>query len=854
MRLGNWDFKSFKYPWVLKEIAIFAGLAAIYFLTGKLSLRLAFYYVSATPIWPPTGIALAAFLFLGYRIWPAIFLGAFLVNVTTSGSIPACLGVAAGNTLEGLLGAYLVTRYAAGRFAFEQPRNIVFFALLAGVGSTMISATIGTASLFFGGSLPLENYAQTWLTWWLGDMAGAFTITPLIILWVENPRIEWNARKFLEAAFLSISLSLVAMIVFCGFFPSPVKNYPLEFLCVPFVLWGAFRFGRRGAATITLLLFAIALSGTLQGFGPFVRHSFNESLLLLQGFIGFVAVTSLVVAALVALREIAEEARLHLSNIVKSSEEAIIGTTLEAIVISWNKGAERIYGYTASEMVGHSLNAIVPKDRYHEVLWNMNRMAHGEALVQFETKRVRKDGVEIDVAATISPIIDDKKNVIGASTIVRDITERKKLEAQRIAQAQALEQSNIQLARREKIMRSLLEDLQASKNKLEEQKRSLQEANQRLESLSKLKDEFVSTASHELRTPLTAIREGISLIHDRVLGPINDEQYEFLSAVDENIDRLTELINNILDLAKIEAGRLVLSRKKVALEDLIRSSVESCKTLAGKRELRVEIDKVPEVFVDSNRVLQVLWNLFSNAIKFTDEVKGQIIFKLEKGEDGFVTVSVRDNGVGIAKEDLPKLFKKFSQVGEKMFHGTGLGLALCKEIVQLHHGDIWAVTDTDRGSEFKLTLPVYSTDFVLQESFAEHLDMAKRIGRQTIGVIAFNASKFIPGRPEDSAASRSKRLEQMADFFRKNVYPSDTVLTIDSEWILVLGIIETQGIVPMIQRLSLALEDWTETLADKPAAFSNDFGFSMYPQDGGDIRNLFETAKNSIHKSGKGHV
>ncbi len=280
----------------------FVGLAAAYFVTAKLGLRMAFVNPSATAVWPPTGIALAALLIFGARVWPAVFVGAFLANLTTAGSVATSIGIAGGNTLEGLLGSYLVQRFAAGRHAFGRPRNAFRFAVLAAGVSTAVSATCGVASLALGGFARWADVGPVWLTWWLGDGAGALVVAPVALLWTDNPRVHWRPRQAVEAAALLACLLLVSQIVFGGLFPAETKNYALEFLCIPILLWAAFRFGARETATAILLLSVVAIHGTLRGFGPFARDTRNESLLLLQAFIAVIAVTKLIVAAVVAER------------------------------------------------------------------------------------------------------------------------------------------------------------------------------------------------------------------------------------------------------------------------------------------------------------------------------------------------------------------------------------------------------------------------------------------------------------------------------------------------------------------------------------------------------------------------
>ena len=291
----------------LRSLGVLIALAAVYFAAGKLGLRMAFENPSASPVWPPAGLALAAFLVLGSRVWPAIFISAFLVNVTTAGSVTTSLCIAAGNTLEGVLGAYLVEQYARGRNAFERARDVFRFAVLAAGMSTAVSATCGVTSLALGGFAPWATYGSIWLTWWLGDAAGDLVVAPCAILWSVNPRGRWRRRRAFEAVILMVSLALVAAVVFGGRFPSEVQNYPLEFLCLPFLIWAAFRFGQREEATAVVLLSGIAIWGTLRGFGPFVRDTQNESLLLLQAFMAVTAVTGLALAAVVRERRAAEK-------------------------------------------------------------------------------------------------------------------------------------------------------------------------------------------------------------------------------------------------------------------------------------------------------------------------------------------------------------------------------------------------------------------------------------------------------------------------------------------------------------------------------------------------------------------
>src|SRR5262245_56953790 len=184
-------------PW--KRVLSMLALAAVYFVAGKLGLRLAFVHESATAVWPPTGIGLAAFLLLGYEMWPGVFLGALLVNATTGGSWPTTLAIATGNTLEGLSGAFLVNRWAGSRRCFERPADVLRFALVGGLVASSVSATVGVTSLALAQSALWSNFGSIWLTWWLGDVAGALIVAPLLILWGERPLIRRSPASWIEA-------------------------------------------------------------------------------------------------------------------------------------------------------------------------------------------------------------------------------------------------------------------------------------------------------------------------------------------------------------------------------------------------------------------------------------------------------------------------------------------------------------------------------------------------------------------------------------------------------------------------------------------------------------------------------
>jgi diguanylate cyclase (GGDEF)-like protein len=292
---------------LLKQILIGMGVCAAYVLAAKLSLRLASVHPSATPVWPPTGIAIATLVVFGLRFWPAIFTGAFLANVLTAGSVLTSVGIATGNTLEALLASVLVLRFANGKHAFDRTWDILRFALYGGVLSTAVAATFGVTSLALGGFAPWNQYGLIWRTWWMGDAAGALIFTPFFLLWGANRSVKWTKSQFVEGGAALALLLITAGTLFGIFFHARMSGDPWTFLCTPFLVWIAFRFGQRESSAALCVLSAFAVVGTVYGRGPFVRETPNDSLLLLQSFLGVMALMTLMFGAEVSERRRQEE-------------------------------------------------------------------------------------------------------------------------------------------------------------------------------------------------------------------------------------------------------------------------------------------------------------------------------------------------------------------------------------------------------------------------------------------------------------------------------------------------------------------------------------------------------------------
>ncbi len=280
-----------------------AGIALVYFVFAKVGLALASLHPSASPIWPPTGLALAAVMLRGPRVWPAILIAAGLANLTNAGSLFTSLAIAVGNTAESLIGGYLIGRFSGGLRTFETPAGVARFALIALLAATPVSASIGVGSLAVAGYVDPAQIASTWMTWWLGDLAGALVITPVFVLWAGSSRASRPSGERLEGGLVLASAVAVGLLAFSPLLEQTANRDPLGFLAVLPLMWAALRRGQRDTATVALVLSAFAIWGTVAGEGPFARATLNNSFLVLLMYLISTSVPTLALSADVAVHK-----------------------------------------------------------------------------------------------------------------------------------------------------------------------------------------------------------------------------------------------------------------------------------------------------------------------------------------------------------------------------------------------------------------------------------------------------------------------------------------------------------------------------------------------------------------------
>ncbi len=365
--------------------------------------------------------------------------------------------------------------------------------------------------------------------------------------------------------------------------------------------------------------------------------------------------------AVLVFRDVTEkrraiEARLRLAAIVESSDDAIIGQSLEGLITSWNKGAEKLYGYNADEIVGKSLEVLAPGGHLDELPTILERLKRGETIEHFETERVCKNGSRVDVSLTISPIRDAEGRIIGASKIARDITIRK-----------------------------------------QEDRR---------------KNEFLALLAHELRNPLAPLRNGLQVM--RLAGDDRQAVEHARMMMERQLQHLVRLVDDLLDVSRITRGKLQLRKERITIDSVVQSAVEVCEALATEQNQKLAVslpDQPIYVDADKTRLVQALCNLLTNAVKYSERGSQVGLAVVREGSD--VVIQVKDAGIGIPPDMLIKVFDLFAQVDwslEKAQGGLGVGLAIAKRLVELHGGSITAFSEGyGRGSEFVIRLPIVLT-------------------------------------------------------------------------------------------------------------------------------------------------
>ena len=654
-------------------------LAIVYFAAAELGLSLASLHSNVTPVWPPAGIAIASLLIFGRRLWPGIFLGALAANALTNIHFAAALVIAIGNTLLPLVAYWLLLRVVHWQRSLDSVRGVLNFIVCAAVVAPLVSATIGSLSLCLAGAADWAGFTSLWLTWWMGDGFGALIVGSLLLSWYEAGNL--NPRDIPEIASLFVLLSIVVLIIFGGWFPGPIKTYPLAYLCLPCLLWAALRFDQRIVTSSIVVMASVAVWGASQDYGPFIQPNPNVSLLLLISFVGTSTLMTLLVGAVTNERRKAESDKDKLGSELEINRRRIEDIVAHVPGVVWESWAspdaadhrvdfvssyfEKMLGYNRSEWLtipNFWLQVVHPDDRVRAVAEATAIFASGKG-GSSRFRLVHKDGHEVWVEAQ-SIVVSDETGPVGMRGVTMDITRAVRAEIER---ADLLERES--------------------------------QARAAAEEASRLKEEFLATVSHELRTPLNAVVGWSRLLRGGQLDPPGADHA--IEIIERNALMQKQIVEDLLDVSRIITGKLRINTQPVDLLLVIHAAIDAIRPAAEAKEIEIRTHfDAPGITVraDVERLQQVFWNLLANAVKFTP-ARGSVDVYLRQ-DGSLAEVRIEDSGPGVPAEFLPRIFERFTQAdgsSTRKHGGLGLGLAIVRHLIELHGGTVSARNRDENG-------------------------------------------------------------------------------------------------------------------------------------------------------------
>lgn len=605
---------------------------------GRIGLLFAPTSGFATTVWPPTGISIAALFLFGYLLWPGVFLGAFFVNFSLHAPFFVAIGMAIGNTLEALVASYLL-KIVGFRATIEQTSDIVLLVLIGAV-SPLLSAIIGSLSLYFGGIIQFPALLQTMRTWWIGDFLGVIIIGSLILAWLSKPAFNLSRREVIGIVILFFAQVVTTLYLF-------THEYSPLYLVFPFLVWIGLISRSRKITLINLITSAISIWAAIRGIGPFMALSVNESLIKLQFFASIVVSTSLGVNALASQRKRVEkelmikteelekekdraefeaESAKKFIEITEASSDHMEITDPDGYILYVNPTAERITGYSEKEILGKrpSLWGKQMGADFYKKMWKT--IKENKKPFHAEIINKRKSGELYPSDLYIAPILDRRGDVKFFVGVERDLTEQKAVE--------------------------------------------------------KLRLDFLALASHQLRTPLSGTKWILETLKKGIFGNLTPRQMDYLDYLYVTNERMIRLVADLLNLLRLESEKAEIKKVKVPLNELAKDLQNLVSPRLKQRQIIFRCfpasgKETPVIFTEPTILRTILESLIVNAIDYSDP--GQEVFlECEQHRDGIV-FSVHDSGMGIPENEQKYIFERFyraSNAKVKKTDGTGLGLAL----------------------------------------------------------------------------------------------------------------------------------------------------------------------------------
>jgi PAS domain S-box-containing protein len=676
------------------QIAYVAASAFFYMVLARIGLRLTIPPHDIAVFWPPNGVVLAMLLMSDKRRWPAIFGGIIPGHLLLAllGDRPPAIDLVylTANIVELGIGASLIRRYCGPTLTFRSMREV-----LALLGASMVlgcgaSATMASAITVY--HFKDLSFLSVWRSWWVADAMGVLLITPMLVTLRQRERAP-SVGSRVEALVLFALLVAVSELIFGLVSDRGQEQIPIMYAVFPFVLWTAVRFGPRGASLASFLVSMVAIINASLGRGPrfFGPGGTANTAYWIQVYLAVVVLSGLVMAAVWSERsdaaDLLRKEQDYTANILFTAPAMISGLRPGGQVVSINPAVTTMTGYLPEAIIGKNFWEVFFPGELVKDGQRARDALERDPISGFETTIRAEDGSLRTIAFRAARTREGDGRGAELILIGNDVTARRWAEEE------------------------LRNTLDALEKRVEQRTAELNDAKIAADAANKAKSDFLANMSHELRTPLNGIIGFAELMYDGKVGAMSDVHKEYTGDILSSGQHLLQLINDILDLAKIEAGRMDLRPEPVDPKAVVAEVRDTLRELAARRQIRIEMDVDPslrQVVVDVAKLKQILYNYLSNGLKFTRE-GGRVHVRVRgDGEDMF-RVEVEDEGMGIRPDDIEHLFVAFQQLdasASKRHQGTGLGLALTKRIVEVHGGRVGVTSTVGQGSTFFAVMPM----------------------------------------------------------------------------------------------------------------------------------------------------